>query len=87
MDAAQILDTLVWAALTLVCLLNFLLIRRVSRDLDALWDYLGRQHRIMANLIAPSEEPRAEKTPKPTVQAGHFDELLEKLNQQKGRRA
>ncbi|MFS0228458.1 hypothetical protein ACL1A2_15280, partial [Corynebacterium striatum] len=62
MDAAQILDTLVWAALTLVCLLNFLLIRRVSRDLDALWDYLGRQHRLMANLIAPSEEPRAEKT-------------------------
>lgn len=41
MDSAQILDTLVWAALTLVCLLNFLLIRRVSRDLDALWDYLG----------------------------------------------
>lgn len=83
MDAAQILNTLVWAALTLVCLLNFLLIRRVSRDLDALWDYLGRQHRLMANLIAPSEE----KTPKPTVQAGHFDELLDKLNQQKGRRA
>ncbi|MFR9841339.1 hypothetical protein ACL1IP_08315 [Corynebacterium striatum] len=59
MDAAQILDTLVWAALTFVCLLN---------------------------LIAPSEEPSAEKTPKPTVQAGHFDELLDKLNQQKGRR-
>ncbi|MFW9146094.1 hypothetical protein ACOJAK_12390 [Corynebacterium striatum] len=48
-------------------MLNFLLIRRVSRDLDALWDYLGRQHRIMADLIAPSEEPSAEKTPKPTV--------------------
>ncbi|WP_131771795.1 hypothetical protein [Corynebacterium striatum] len=67
-------------------MLNFLLIRRVSRDLDALWDYLGQQHRLMANLIAPSEEPSAEKTPKPTVQAGHFDELLDKLNQQKGRR-
>ncbi|HAT1158751.1 TPA: hypothetical protein I8V45_002704 [Corynebacterium striatum] len=67
-------------------MLNFLLIRRVSRDLDALWDYLGRQHRIMANLIAPSEEPSPEKTPKPTLQAGHFDELLDKLNQQKGRR-
>ncbi|MFW9242872.1 hypothetical protein [Corynebacterium striatum] len=67
-------------------MLNFLLIRRVSRDLDALWGYLGRQHRIMANLIAPSEEPSAEKTPKPTLQAGHFDELLDKLSQQKGRR-
>ena len=55
MDSAQILDTLVWEALTLVCLLNFLLIRRVSRDLDALWDYLGGQRRLMAQLLTAGE--------------------------------
>ena len=77
MDSAQILDTLVWEALTLVCLLNFLLIRRVSRDLDALWDYLGGQRRLMAQLLTAGESRDAAG---PVERGGSLDELLGKFD-------
>ena len=77
MDSAQILDTLVWEALTLVCLLNYLLIRRVSRDLDALWDYLGGQRRLMAQLLTAGESRDAAGL---VERGGSLDELLGKFD-------
>lgn len=77
MDSAQILDTLVWEALTLVCLLNFLLIRRVSRDVDALWDYLGGQRRLMAQLLTAGESRDAAGL---VERGGSLDELLGKFD-------
>lgn len=77
MDAAQILNTLVWAALTLVCLLNFFLIRRVSRDLHALWDYLGWQHRLVSQLLTTGE---SRDDAGPVERGGSLDELLGKFD-------